>query len=169
MPVNIELKVKVDNLAEVERAVRKLTGLPGVRFHQEDTFFHVRHGRLKLRKNSDGRGELIQYCRADTAAAKRSDYLLTPVTDPDGLVALLEAALGVQGVVRKERTVYLVGNTRVHLDRVDELGTFVELEVVLQDGQTEAEGRSVAAGLMTLLGLDGAGLVGVAYGDLLAR
>ena len=76
-------------------------------------------------------------------------------------------ALGVRGVVRKTRHLYLVGQTRVHLDEVDGLGQFVELEVVMSEGQPEAEGRAIAAGLMQDLGIGPDDLLEVAYMDMI--
>jgi adenylate cyclase class IV len=49
-------------------------------------------------------------------------------------------------VVRKTRTLYLVGQTRIHIDQGEGLGDFLELEVVVQPGQTGAEAKAIAAG-----------------------
>ncbi|MEN6334834.1 MAG: class IV adenylate cyclase, partial [Phycisphaerales bacterium] len=87
---------------------------------------------------------------------------------PDGLQNALSLAPGVRGVVRKRRTLYLIGPTRVHLDRVEGLGDFVELEVVLSEGQDVAEGLVTARRLMTQLGISEDQLVDKAYIDLLA-
>jgi adenylate cyclase class IV len=80
---------------------------------------------------------------------------------------VLAAALGVRGEVRKRRELVLVGQTRVHLDVVEGLGTFVELEVVLEAGQSDADGEAVARALLRELGLGEADLLPVAYIDLL--
>jgi predicted adenylyl cyclase CyaB len=84
------------------------------------------------------------------------------------LKALLALALGTSSVVRKVRTLYLHGQTRIHLDEVEGLGDFVELEVVLQEGQSEADGQAIARRLMRRLGIQPADLVEGAYMDLLA-
>jgi len=80
---------------------------------------------------------------------------------------ILCSALGTIGVVKKQRTLYLVGQTRVHLDIVDGLGEFIELEVVLLPGQTGADGRLVAEGMMKALQIPATALVKGAYIDLL--
>ncbi len=77
--------------------------------------------------------------------------------------------MGVAGVVKKTRILYLIGQTRVHIDEVEGLGTFLELEVVLQDVQGEVEGRTIAEGLMAEFGIDKQQVVPEAYVDLLAR
>ena len=97
---------------------------------------------------------------------KRSTYEITPVADANSLGAVLSAALGVTQVVEKTRTLYLVGQTRVHLDSVDGLGEFLELEVVLRPGQTAADGEAIAAGLMERLGIREADLCSGAYADM---
>ena len=53
--------------------------------------------------------------------------------------------------MRKHRTLYLVGRTRVHLDRVDGLGHFLELEVVLADGESADAGVKEARALISTL------------------
>ena len=82
---------------------------------------------------------------------------------------VLSRALGVRGVVRKERLLYIVGQTRVHLDNVAGLGSFVELEVVLRQGQSDAEGQMVARDLMAILDICEEDLLDRAYVDMLAQ
>ena len=98
---------------------------------------------------------------------KRSNYSIFETHDPNGLKNTLSLALGVRGVVRKKRTLYLVGQTRVHLDEVEGLGEFMELEVVLRPGQPDAEGQAIARDLMTRLGVEEKDLLECAYMDLL--
>ena len=82
---------------------------------------------------------------------------------------MLELAYGIRGVVRKTRYLYLVGQTRIHLDDVEGLGQFMELEVVLEDGQSDADGQVIAEGLMTALGVESGDLIDGAYMDLLEK
>jgi predicted adenylyl cyclase CyaB len=62
---------------------------------------------------------------------------------------------------------YKIGNARIHVDDVEGLGCFLEIEVVLNQGQTTEEGVAVAEAIMQKLGIDPADLVGEAYIDLL--
>jgi adenylate cyclase len=146
-----------------------LSDSPCEEIAQEDTFFPTPTGRLKLRVLGPDRGELIFYQRPDSADPKPSHYRLATVKDPASLGAVLAAALGVRGVVRKRRRLYLIGRTRVHLDQVEDLGDFIELEVVLGAGEAVSRGEAVAAELMDRLGIAGADLVRGAYLDLLAH
>lgn len=167
MPANIEIKALASDFDAQARVAAALADGPCEDLDQTDTFFEVTHGRLKLREFGDGNGELIQYHRADQAGPKISSYVISRTAEPDALRAALSAALGVRAVVRKQRRVWLTGRTRMHFDRVEGLGDFIELEVVL-DGELDGEaGQAVADRLMNRLGIDGEHLVSGAYVDLL--
>jgi adenylate cyclase class IV len=168
MARNIEIKARVGRRAAIEARAASLATAGPTLLQQDDSFFRCAQGRLKLRCFADGTGELIAYQRADGAGPKASTYLRTPATDPPGLRAALTAACGLIGRVQKQRTLYLVGRTRIHLDRVSGLGDFVELEVVLADGETAEAGVVEAQALMAALGIDAGMLVEEAYLDLLA-
>ena len=167
---NVEIKARAADLAAVRRRVERLADEGPTVLEQEDTFLACPRGRLKLRRFADSApAELIYYERADGTAPKESRYVVHRVADPDGLHQVLSAALGVRGVVRKRRTLYRVGPTRVHLDEVEGLGSFVELEVVLRPEQAPAEGMEIARTLMDQLGIESHQLVDRAYLDLLAQ
>jgi predicted adenylyl cyclase CyaB len=170
MPRNIEIKARLDGeqaLARVAAGAAKLSTDGPREIIQDDTFFRCDSGRLKLRAFAEGGGELIFYRRADAAGPKESFYILAPVEDPEPLRQALTTAYGQAGRVLKRRTLYLVGRTRVHLDRVEGLGDFLELEVVLRDEEAAEAGESEARALMTALGVVPAQLVEGAYVDLL--
>ena len=169
MPTNVEIKARVRDPAALAALARRLSDAPPATLHQRDTFFGCPHGRLKLRELGSGESELIWYDRPDTAGSKRSDYRLAAITDPAALRDVLERAYGVTQVVEKTRTLCLVGQTRIHLDEVVGLGSFVELEVVLHDGQPESEGHRIAAEFMSRLGIAATDLLTTAYADMLPR
>ena len=167
MARNIEIKARIASIAELEPRVAALAQHGPELIAQDDTFFHCPHGRLKLRTFADGRGELIAYDRPDAAGPKTSTYLITPAPDPRALRATLERALGQAGRVVKRRWLYLIGRTRVHLDRVEGLGEFMELEVVLRDGEAAESGTAEAHALLQRLGVPPGQLIAGAYLDLL--
>lgn len=172
MARNIEIKAALpQGIEAVLPGARACADHDGEMIAQDDQFFAAPRGRLKLRRFADGRAELIHYHRADGNEARASDYVRVPVPDAaaaDALALALTRALGTQGRVRKQRWLLLAGQTRIHLDRVEGLGDFMELEVVLRDGQTDAEGAAIAEALMHDLGLAAAPRVASAYRDLLA-
>ena len=167
MPSNIEIKARVQDFAEMQSRAGSLSDVPLEVVPQEDIFFVTSHGRLKLRVLSETQGQLIYYTRPDREGPKRSDYHIYRTSDPENLKRVLELAYEVRGTVRKTRYLYLVGQTRVHLDDVEGLGQFLELEVVLEDGQSDAEGQAVAEELMASLGVERGDLLEGAYMDLL--
>jgi len=169
MPSNIEIKGILRDRAAAELTASRLSGTAPQTFHQEDFFFKCDGARLKLRIFAPDRGELIRYERADIAETRRSTYLIARTTDPAVLLHILTATLGRTAVVSKTRTLYLIGQTRVHLDDVEGLGEFLELEVVLQPGQSEAEGKDTAAALLADFGIEKQQIVAEAYVDLLER
>ena len=168
MPRNIEIKARIASVDALLPQARALADTQPVLIEQDDSFFHVPQGRLKLRQFADGSGELIHYLRPDAADAKASDYVRVPAPDPAALREALARGCGLVGRVRKTRWLLLAGQTRIHLDRVEGLGDFMELEVVLRDGQTDAEGVAIAEALMHDLGLAQAERLAGAYLDLLA-
>jgi predicted adenylyl cyclase CyaB len=167
MARNVEIKARLRDRAAVEEKTRALATSPAEDLHQEDTFFHVANGRLKLRIINGTRGELIQYDREDAAGPKLSNYTVVPSEHAELLRSALERACGVRTVVRKRRRLYWIGNTRVHLDQVDGLGDFLELEVVLNSSETTADGEAIARDLIRKLGIEEQDLVTCAYVDLL--
>jgi homotetrameric cytidine deaminase len=112
---------------------------------QRDTYFRVPEGRLKLREETPGGAALIQYRRDDRAQARESRYRIAPVEDGGALREALDAALGTLVVVDKRRRLLLWEGVRIHLDAVDGLGSFLELEgVAPADSDLSAEGARVA-------------------------
>jgi predicted adenylyl cyclase CyaB len=168
MPANIEIKARVADLDRIKAIVEPLSSEAPVTLLQEDTFFACPNGRLKMRRFADGSGELIFYNRPNTKGIRQSNYHKYEARDPVELNNLLSRAYGRAIVVKKKREVFIVGQTRVHLDEVMNLGSFVELEVVLRPDQDPNEGYRIAEGLMKELGIEQEDLIGGAYADLLA-
>jgi predicted adenylyl cyclase CyaB len=165
---NIEIKARVADIGALAETVATFATEGPIVIQQDDTFFRCATGRLKLRAFSPTEGELIFYRRADQSGPKESFYVRSPTRSPHTLREALTLAHGQVGRVVKQRTLFLVGRTRVHLDAVQGLGSFMELEVVLEDGETPEAGVREAHELMARLGIEPAHLVEVAYVDLLA-
>jgi len=169
MPSNIEIKAILKNRARAEATAAQLSDAGPELIHQEDVFFRCDGARLKLRILGPERGELIRYERADVADTRCSRYVIARTSDPQILLDILTKTLGRVGVVKKERTLYLIGQSRVHLDRVEDLGDFLELEVVLRPEQGESEGKNIAEALLMSFGIEKQQLIAEAYVDLLAH
>jgi adenylate cyclase class IV len=118
---------------------------------------------------SPDHGELIFYRREDVAGTKQSHYLIASLSSPDQLLTALSAAYGVQQTVIKTRVLLTVGQTRIHLDEVEGLGSFMELEVVLRENQPPEEGHRIARELMKALEIRESDLLEGAYADMLGE
>ena len=167
MPKNIEIKAHVENYQAIVKTAEKLAGhLPSV-IDQKDTFFNCPDGRLKLRTFSDGSGQLIFYQRASEKGPKASFYKISPTTSPATLKQVLSLAYGVLGRVNKQRLLFIVKRTRIHIDKVENLGEFIELEVVLDDNSSQSEAIKEAQDLMAKLGITPSMLIQDAYVDMM--
>ena len=166
---NVEIKARLTQSAfeRIKSLANDLRTEPHEVLQQRDTFFNASRDRLKLREFSDGSAELISYARTDQDAPKASQYIRTPISQPKTFCEAMASTVGIRGVVIKRRDLFLVGQTRIHLDQVEGLGLFLELEVVLTEHQSPDEGVEVANSLIDQLGIDADWLISNAYIDLL--
>ena len=169
MARNIEIKARIDSVTALGERAAALADEGPIEIQQDDTFFRCAAGRLKLRTFANGEGELIFYRRSDQQGPKESFYVRTPTATPDSLRETLTLAYGQAGRVRKRRTLFLVGRTRIHLDIVENLGHFLELEVVLREDEFTEAGVREAEEIMQRLGVSPSQLIDRAYVDLLAE
>lgn len=167
MAKNIEVKARTSDLKhKLKLALKIADGIPES-FYQKDTFFYSNKGRIKLREFGEGYGELIYYIRDDSYGPKESEYFITKTSDTDSLLIILDKTLGIKGIVEKNRTLILCGQTRIHLDQVEGLGSFIELEVILKPDQQQPEVIEIAEGIIKALDIGENDLVDVAYIDLI--
>ncbi len=166
---NVELKA-TDPDPEWSVAVCRVLGADdcGV-ITQRDTYFHVEHGGLKLREEKPGRPHLIHFNRADGPQERQSSYRIVAVEDGDGLRAALGAALGVRGVISKRRRLFLWKAVRIHLDQVDGLGCFIELEAVAPPESDLGLEYRLVTQLREQFAITDDRLCGSGYADLLRR
>ena len=166
MARNVEIKARIDSVEALAPRVAELADPGPCELLQDDTFFACAGGRLKLRIFCDTEGQLIFYRRPDIAGPKESFYIISPTTSPRTMLDVLSLAYGQTGRIKKHRTLFLVGRTRVHLDCVAELGHFIELEVVLGEDEPTEVGMAIARDLLAQLGISPSQLIEGAYVDL---
>ena len=166
MPRNIELKFRCEHLDAVRDRARIAGATDEGVLNQTDTFFNCDSGRLKLRDVGTGVGELIWYRRPDGVDACASDYRIAAVSDVPAMLELLSKAHGQRVSVRKRRHLFLWRNVRIHVDQVEVIGNFVELESVVGGAADEPRARENLALIVEQLGLHEAAPVAVAYADL---
>ena len=167
MASNVEIKARVTDPRAMRARMESFGTTAPDELVQIDTFYNVPTGRLKLRESADGTGELIYYQRADDPGPRVSNYFRASSSDPASLRDVLARSLGVRATVRKRRSVFLFGQTRIHLDQVEGLGSFIEFEVVLRDGQPVSDGERIATSLINAFSVRAAVLIPHAYVDLL--
>jgi adenylate cyclase class IV len=167
MARNIEIKARIHDLDRVRSKTASLASGPSRLIEQTDTFFAVPHGRLKVREFADGSAELISYDRPDRPGPKESVFSRVAFSDGRAAVQTLASVLPTRGTVVKRRELFLIGRTRVHLDRVEGLGVFLELEVVMSDGEPSERGDREARQLLAALEIPESDLIERAYIDLL--
>jgi len=163
---NVEIKARCANPAAMVRAVAAAGAVLQSTFEQIDTYFNVRNGRLKMRRE-DGAGDaLIFYRRPDDTSPKVSRYEVVPIAPGQQIGFILEQALGIKTVVRKRRQLWRLDNIRIHLDDVEGLGSFIEFEVEVLPGRDVAGCRAQADALLKRLGIGSADLLAGSYSDL---
>ncbi len=167
MPLNFEFKARSNRNDVLEGALAPLKPRFVGEDHQTDTYFNVPHGRMKLREGNI-ENSLIHYTRSNVAGAKQSQVLLYPHRPHPSLKAVLAAALGVKVVVEKRRRIYFVGNVKLHFDRVEGLGTFVEVEAIDTDGTIGPEKlQQQCLFFAAQLGIGANDYVAFSYSDML--
>jgi predicted adenylyl cyclase CyaB len=139
MPANLELKATCADPESAHRIARSIGASDEGILCQTDTYFSVPEGRLKLREIEGVGSELISYRRPDATPARTSRFEICPVERPREMIRLLELLFGIRCVVRKKRSLYLFGATRIHLDQVDGLGSFIEFEIPGGDSRLNPE------------------------------
>jgi len=165
--LNVEIKAHCSD----HQAIRDILNRRNARYvgedHQVDTYFNVATGRLKLREGTI-ENSLIYYQRPNSAGPKRSDVLLYRVAPDPSLREVLAASLGIKVVVDKRREIFFDENVKIHLDRVQGLGTFLEIEAIDADATlSEAHLKGQCDTFMKLFSVREADLVEESYSDLL--
>ena len=166
---NVEVKVRVDDLSGLARRLIERGAEDRGILVQKDTYFHVPSEggmRLKVREQDPGGTELISYGRPNVSGLRTSNYQVCKLPPSPDLAAAIALSLGVISEVRKRRHLFMLGRTRVHLDDVEKLGSFLELEVVLKEGESESDGETEAEKILGDLGLAGAERIAGSYSDM---
>ncbi len=165
--LNIEIKAKTGNQNQIREKLSSLGAeFKGTDF-QTDTYFNVNSGRLKLREGNI-ENHLIYYERNDSLGLKQSDVILFKSESNSNLKEILTNALGIKVEVRKQREIYFIDNVKFHIDKVDSLGAFVEIEAIDMSGQIGKEKLYEQCNYyLNLFGISEKDFVSVSYSDLI--
>ena len=165
---NLEAKFKLDDLARARQQAEAIGYRYTATLEQRDTFFRVARGKLKLREEQSG-ARLIFYGREDSRELKLSSYDIVAIAEPEKTRAMLTRALGAIATVRKTRILMMRDHIRLHLDSVDGLGEFGEIEAVLGEDATLEASRPAVEELLGALGVDSNNLIAISYFEMMAR
>jgi adenylate cyclase, class 2 len=164
---NFEFKAKVDDIVNAEEKLKLLNPLYKGEDHQIDTYFNVPTGRLKLREGNI-ENALIFYERENVGGAKQSNVLLYQHKPDIGLKNILLKTNGVKAIVDKKRKIYFIDNVKFHFDRVEGLGTFLEVEAIDSDGTIAIEKlKEQCAFYQEYLGISANQLLSDSYSDMI--
>jgi len=164
---NVELKARDPHPERSLERARALGAEDRGELRQRDTYFAAPNGRLKLREQQPGGAELIAYDRSDAARARESRYRIVAVEDPAAVREALDAALGTVVVVDKRRHLLEWQGVRIHLDEVEGLGAFVELEGVADSASDLRREADLVARLREVLEIADDAIEAAGYADLL--
>jgi predicted adenylyl cyclase CyaB len=165
---NLEAKFRLDDAGEARDRALVIGYRQRSLLRQRDTFFRCVSGKLKLREEN-GRAMLIYYDRRAADVLQLSSYEIVEIVDPENTRAMLAAALGIIAEVRKQRTLLMRANLRLHLDRVEELGDFGEIEAVISEGSDPESSRAAVDELLATLQISRETLIDVSYFELAAQ
>lgn len=163
---NFEFKAKISDIEEYENRLLQINPIYQGEDHQIDTYFNVSTGRLKLREGNI-ENSLINYIRENTADSKKSEIILYQHEANKALKDILTLQLGVKIVVDKKRKIYFIENVKFHFDKVENLGTFMEVEAIdSEDKFTYEELKEQCDYYFNFFKLDKLQLIDKSYSDL---
>ncbi len=166
MKKNFEIKAKCTEPQRIRNILKILNAKFIGTDRQIDTYFNVKDGRLKLREGNIEK-QLIFYRRSNEAKPKKSDVILYKSDDYPTLKQILSAALGIKIVVEKQREIYFVKNVKIHIDTVEGLGNFVEIEAQGDSSTPDELLRNQCYDFLKILGISEENLISLSYSDIL--
>ena len=167
--VNVEIKARCSSPELIRRVLGERKAIFRGIDRQIDTYFNVSQGRLKLREG-DIEHSLVHYDREDEAGPRKSIVTLYRTVANSALKEVLTNSLGVLVVVEKRREIYFIDNIKFHIDTVEQLGTFVEIEAIDSDGTIGQEAlKRQCEEFMKLFGIRSVELIHNSYSDMILR
>ena len=166
---NLEIKAKYSDLKTAMKIAEEIGAEYQGILDQEDIYFKISPGRLKLRIINNTDTELIYYKRANVKTARESEYEIFKVKNGKELLAVLKSILPINIIVKKRRELYIYENVRIHLDTVKRLGKFLEFEAVCKNKKEMSEAKGKLKKLIRNFNIKKDGLIKLSYSDLTAK
>ena len=165
MAQNLELKIKLDSSNTIELILKRNNVPLSETLHQKDVYYSIKKGLLKLRIEVNNYS-LIKYLRYESGNDRWSNYDIIRHTNGD-VEKFLSDIFTVETIVKKTRKLYWFFNTRIHIDQVESLGNFLELETIVEGNSDDAKCRFDK--VIELLNLNTRNQVRCSYRDLLLK
>lgn len=165
--ISIEIKSKINDPKRIEMLLKAKNARFVGEDHQIDTYFITENNHLKLRHGKI-ENALIFYERPETKDLKRSKVKLQKLPkDNEEIKDILNRILGIKTIVDKKRKIYFIENVKFHIDEVQGLGSFVEIEALDTKGDlTEKHLKEQCEYYINYLKLDREQLVDKSYCEM---
>lgn len=164
--LNIEIKARCHNPERIEQILQQNNARYIGLDHQIDTYFSIPIGRFKLREGNI-ENSLIYYQREDQKQAKASHFEIAKFMGKTELKSVLNAALGIHKIVDKHRKIFFIDNVKFHIDSIDGLGDFVEIEAINENNRyTSNQLKKQCDHYQELLGIREEDLITNSYSDM---
>ena len=167
--LNIEIKASCSDPDRIEQILNDEEADNKGLDHQVDTYFNIPEGRLKLREGNI-ENSLIFYKRDNISGPKESHVQLYKTKPDSGLKEVLVHSLGTKVIVDKKRKIFFVENIKFHIDLVENLGSFIEIEAIDKTGTIgQAKLEVQCERYIKKFGINKSDLISVSYSDLLLK
>ncbi|HEY0679732.1 MAG TPA: class IV adenylate cyclase [Chitinophagaceae bacterium] len=167
--INIEIKARTKSTEAIRQYLLDNGAVHHGTDEQTDTYFNISRGRLKLREGKV-ENNLIFYSRPDLPGIKQSDVELLSTERESNLKSVLTKALGVKTCVKKIREIYYIGNIKFHLDTLEGLGSFVEIEASNQfQNYSSNELRHQCEHYLKEFNIETSDLINHSYSDMMIQ
>ncbi len=164
--LNIEIKVRVPSTHKIREILLSHNAVSFGIDHQIDTYFEVPKGRLKVREGNV-ENSLIYYERSNKAEARESDILLEKLNDNSNIKNILNKVLEPKIVIDKRREIFFIDNVKFHIDEVEGLGRFIEIEAISENSQfTKAYLEQQVENYSKIFNLKKKNILNLSYSDL---
>ena len=163
MALNLELKARVENHEVVKQVLKNIGSKFEKMLNQRDIYYKIENGLLKLRIEN-GNYSLIKYNREERKSDRWSNYYVVNMEGSETEL-LFSSLFPIETEVMKQRELYMYKDTRIHLDTVENLGKFIELETVVHGEKGYA--KVLFDEMIELLKLDLNGQIRSSYRDLI--
>ncbi len=166
--INIEIKARCSNVDKIREILKHHNAdFKGID-NQKDTYFKSNYGRLKLREGNI-ENSLIFYDRENKSSSKESKVILYKSGDSNTLKDIFIRSIGIKVVVEKKREIYFIDNVKFHIDSVENLGKFVEIEVIGNEKSNKSELEAQCNYYVQLLDIQEQDLISNSYSDMLSE